>query len=72
MPSTKLGGRLSVMILTIFLTACAGATLIGAGCATYAKARLDMPAEDLRASPPAVRRWIDALDAGMTEACTRR
>jgi hypothetical protein len=43
--------------------------VIGAGCKTYAEAREDLPFDQLLLSPQEVVAYLDALDAGMHDAC---
>jgi len=49
------------------LTACAAATVIGAGCSTYRDARLEMPEVTAKGE---FLQWFNALDAAMFDACS--
>ncbi len=65
--------RAQGMIAALLLTACAGATGVGAGCNAYAEERLKMPADDVLVQAPlAVVQWINLLDARMTGVCLGR
>lgn len=65
----KNSGVLKGFLLAILLSACAGATVLGAGCSAYAEARLDIPWDELSLSPHAVVAWVNLLDARMTGVC---
>ena len=69
---TRTKGALTGLTLGVLLTACAGATLIGAGCQTYGEARKGMPVEAIATAEPALALWIDSLDFAMTKACFPR
>lgn len=72
----KKSGSLMGFLLAILLTACAAATVIGAGCSAYAEMRLSMPTYDadfvqlLDQEPTPLLVWVNLLDARMTGACT--
>lgn len=52
------------------LTACAGMTVIGAGCNAYETIRLLMPEDSvLSQAPRELLEWLLILDNGMLEAC---
>lgn len=72
MLTTKIAARIQGAVLMLLLTACAGAMIVGAGCRTYAEARLDRPSDAvMRLAPASLVNWLDSLDAGMTTACTK-
>lgn len=70
MLSTRTKDRLMGLTVALLLSACAGATVIGAGCRIYAEARRDMPVEAISMTSVEVAGWIDSLDFAMTKACT--
>lgn len=57
------------LIAALLLTACAGATIIGAGCQTYAKARAELPFDAVADAPVVLAAWLDSLDFAMKNAC---
>ena len=71
----KKSGPLMGFLLAILLTACAAATVIGAGCSAYAEMRLSMPTYNadfinmLDREPTPLLAWVNLLDARMTGAC---
>lgn len=65
------GARLTALLTVTLLTGCVGGTVTGAGCVSYAEARLALPGDDaLLATPREVLDWINETDARMTGACT--
>jgi len=63
----KRNATLTGFLIATFLTACAAATVIGAGCSVYREARLEMP--EVTASGEFLQ-WFNALDAAMFDACS--
>lgn len=62
--------RLQGLIIGLLLTACAGATGIGAGCRAYAEHRLSLPSDEvLVAAPRELLEWLNLLDARMLGVC---
>lgn len=62
--------KLMGFLLAISLSACAGATVIGAGCNAYAEARVTLPWEAFAKAPVEATRWLNLLDVRMSKVCT--
>jgi hypothetical protein len=62
-------GPLMGFLMAIFLSACSGAILIGAGCEVYASYRVDMP-DPIGASRQFLE-WFNLLDTNMLSVCKR-
>ena len=56
---------IKAVVVFLVLTACAAATVVGAGCVAYGQQRLSMPT--LGDDP--VSQWVAVLDGRMTEVC---
>lgn len=56
-------------LIAMFVTACSGALMIGAGCDVYARYRLDMP--DPVGASRAFLDWLNILDTEMLSVCKR-
>ena len=56
-------------LIATLLTACAAASVVGAGCEAYFEQRLSLPFDELVESPREVILWIDFLDVRMNEVC---
>jgi hypothetical protein len=62
-------GQLMGFLMAIFLSACSGAILIGAGCEVYASYRVDMP--DPTGASRQFLEWFNLLDTNMLSVCKR-
>lgn len=56
-------------LIAMFVTACSGALMIGAGCEVYSVYRLDMP-DPVGASRDFLD-WLNLLDVEMLKVCKR-
>lgn len=56
-------------LIAMFVTACSGALMIGAGCETYHTYRLNMP--DPIGASRAFLDWLNLLDTEMLRVCKR-
>ena len=56
-------------LIATLLSACAAASIVGAGCEAYFEQRLSLPFDELVEAPREVILWIDFLDVRMNEVC---
>lgn len=56
-------------LIAMFVTACSGALMIGAGCEVYSSYRVDMP-DPIGASREFLD-WLNLLDTEMLKVCKR-
>lgn len=56
-------------LIAMFVTACSGALMIGAGCSVYTSYRADMP--DPIGASRVFLDWLNLLDVEMFKVCKR-
>ena len=56
-------------LIAMFVTACSGALMIGAGCDVYSSYRINMP--DPVGASRAFLDWLNLLDTEMLRVCKR-